>query len=125
MGEENPQNGVRPTYHSLLEAMVRAMVQHPESVEVVCTVDARGVLLTLHVDPDDRRYVIGRQGSMAQSIRTVIKAIGARFDANVSMVIHESEQEREAHHASKPRPTASEVSDRADRDPGDLSDLNI
>ena len=85
----------------ILLAVVKELVNKPECVSVTRSIDERGVLLTLQVDPSDRGFVIGRQGSMADALRTVIKAIGARYKAKVSMFVHESQEERAAHQAKK------------------------
>lgn len=74
-----------------LETVVKAIVGHPEKVEVDRTVDEMGVLLTLKTDPEDMGYVIGRRGQTAQAIRTLLKIIGAKNNARVNLKIYEPE----------------------------------
>jgi len=74
-----------------LESIVKAIVGHPDKVEVERTVDEMGVLLTLKIDPEDMGYVIGRRGQTAQAIRTLLKIIGAKNNARVNLKIHEPE----------------------------------
>ncbi|MFH1745090.1 MAG: KH domain-containing protein, partial [bacterium] len=74
-----------------LEFIVRAIVAHPEEVSVERTVDERGVLLTLNINPEDMGYVIGRGGKTAQSIRSLLKIIGAKNNARVNLKINEPE----------------------------------
>ena len=58
-------------------------------MKVTRTVDERGVLLTLDVSANDIGYVIGRQGQTAQSIRTLLRIIGAKNNARVNLKINE------------------------------------
>lgn len=77
-----------------VEYVVRGIVNHPEDVKVERTVDEMGVLLTLHVNPEDMGYVIGRQGQTARSIRTLLKIVGAKSNARVNLKIYEPEGSR-------------------------------
>jgi len=77
-----------------VEYIVRGIVNHPEDVKVERTVDEMGVLLTLHVNPEDMGYVIGRQGQTARSIRTLLKIVGAKSNARVNLKIYEPEGSR-------------------------------
>ncbi len=79
-----------------VEYVVRGIVNHPEDVKVERTVDEMGVLLTLHVNPEDMGYVIGRQGQTARSIRTLLKIVGAKSNARVNLKIYEPEGSRRA-----------------------------
>ena len=64
-----------------VEYTVKALVGHPEDVVVDRTIDEKGVLLTLTVNPADLGRVIGKRGSTAQSLRTLLRALGAKNDA--------------------------------------------
>ena len=46
-----------------------------------------GVMLSLHVAPDDMGKVIGRRGRVAQAIRTVVRAAGASEGVEASVDI--------------------------------------
>jgi hypothetical protein len=74
-----------------LEAIVKAIVNNPNDVKVLRTIDERGVLLTLDVNPQDMGYVIGRSGQTARSIRTLLKIVGAKNNARVNLKINEPE----------------------------------
>ncbi len=76
---------------AFVEFIVKAIVGKPESVRVERTLDERGVLLTLHVDPSDMGYVIGKRGETAQSIRRLLGIVGRKNNANVSFKIYEPE----------------------------------
>jgi predicted RNA-binding protein YlqC (UPF0109 family) len=68
---------------SVLEYLARSIVDSPDAVSV----EADGTTLRLHVAPDDMGKVIGRRGRVAQAIRTVVRAAGARGGTNVSVDI--------------------------------------
>ncbi len=70
-----------------LEFVVKSIVAHPEDVSTTRTVDERGVLLTLHINPSDMGYVIGRRGQTAQAIRTLLKIVGAKNNARINLKI--------------------------------------
>ncbi len=74
-----------------VEYIVRGIVNNPDDVRTERTVDERGVLITLHINPDDMGYVIGRQGQTARAVRTLLKIVGAKNDARVNLKIHEPE----------------------------------
>ncbi|MDQ6910952.1 MAG: KH domain-containing protein [Actinomycetota bacterium] len=74
----------------MLEYLARSIVDDPDAV-VVEAEEGRGrgsVSLRLHVAPDDMGRVIGRRGRVAQAIRTVVRAAGARegVEADVDIV---------------------------------------
>lgn len=77
-----------------VEYIVKGIVNHPDDVKTERTIDERGVLITLHINPEDMGYVIGRQGQTARSIRTLLKIVGAKNDARVNLKIYEPEGSR-------------------------------
>ena len=72
-----------------IEMLVRAIVNNPEDVKTNRTIDERGVLITLDVNPTDMGYVIGREGQTARSMRTLLKIVGAKHNARVNLKINE------------------------------------
>lgn len=72
-----------------VETLVKSIVNNPNDVKTVRTIDERGVLITLDVNPADMGYVIGRQGQTARSIRTLLKIVGAKHNARVNLKINE------------------------------------
>lgn len=72
-----------------LENLVKALVDHPESVQINRTVDEMGVLLTLDVHADDMGKIIGRSGNTAKAIRTLLRVVGMKHDARVNLKINE------------------------------------
>lgn len=92
----------QPKYQQFVEYVVKMLVDHPEDVRTDHTVDDRGVLITLHINPADMGQIIGRQGQTARSIRTLLRVVGAQEDARVNMKIYETDEQRQAHMASRP-----------------------
>ncbi|MCC6639457.1 KH domain-containing protein [Candidatus Falkowbacteria bacterium] len=74
--------------------LVKAIVSKPEAVVIDRIVDDRGVLLTVHVDQSDLGYVIGKQGATAQSLRTILKAIGAKSNARINLKIDQPDRQQ-------------------------------
>lgn len=74
-----------------IETIVQAIVNNPGDVKTNRTVDERGVLITLDVNPADMGYVIGRRGQTAHAIRTLLKIVGAKNNARVNLKINEPE----------------------------------
>jgi uncharacterized protein len=106
----------QPKYQQFVEYVVKMLVDHPDDVRTEHTVDDRGVLITLHINPADMGQIIGRQGQTARSIRTLLRVVGAQGDARVNMKLYETDEQRQAHLASRPaRP--DDGASRDDRGP--------
>lgn len=71
----------------LVEFLARELVENPDAVEVTEEEDDRGLLLKIHVDPDDMGKVIGRGGRIARAMRQVVRAAAARKDLQVHVEI--------------------------------------
>lgn len=82
------------TDQEFVEYIARAIVNHPADVRVDRTVDERGVLMTLHINPEDMGYVIGREGQTAHAMRTLLRIVGAKNNARVNLKIYEPEGSR-------------------------------
>ena len=68
----------------VLTDMAKAIVEKPDSVSVTESAGEDGeILLTLSVDPDDMGKVIGKQGRIAKSIRTLVKAAAAKENKQI------------------------------------------
>jgi len=70
-----------------VEYVVKTLVGHPDDVVVEREIDEKGVLLTLTVNPEDLGRVIGKRGGTAQSLRTLLRALGAKNDARYNLKI--------------------------------------
>jgi len=74
-----------------LEYLVKSIVDHPDDVKVDRKVDEMGVLLSLKVHPQDMGQVVGRQGSTAKAIRSLLRIVGIKNSARVNLKIEEPE----------------------------------
>src|SRR5215475_2646183 len=70
-----------------IEFVVKSLVGKPDAVKVDRRVDEKGVLLELTVDPEDLGRVIGKRGATAQSLRTLLRALGTKNDARYNLKI--------------------------------------
>ena len=70
-----------------IEYIVKALVGNPDAVKVERSVDEKGVLLELTVDAEDLGRVIGKRGSTAQSLRSLLRALGTKNDARYNLKI--------------------------------------
>lgn len=90
-----------------VEFVVKSLVSKPEAVKVERRIDEKGVLLELTVDPEDLGRVIGKRGATAQSLRTLLRALGTKNDARYNLKIVDNGEGPHASSASEPRPAAS------------------
>ena len=74
-----------------VEFVVKSLVDHPDDVKSERTVDEMGVLISLHLSPEDMGQVIGRSGQTAKAIRTLLRVVGAKHKARVNLKIIEPE----------------------------------
>ncbi len=70
-----------------VEYIVKSLVGNPDAVKIERSIDEKGVLLELTVDPEDLGRVIGKRGATAQSIRTLLRALGTKNDARYNLKI--------------------------------------
>lgn len=93
-----------------VEYIVKSLVSNPDAVEVTRTIDEKGVLLELTVDPEDLGRVIGKRGSTAQSIRSLLRALGTKNDARYNLKIVDPNG------GVRPSTSSSDDDDQADND---------
>ncbi len=85
-----------------VEYIVKTLVNNPDKVQIDRTIDEKGVLLNLEVDPEDIGRIIGRRGATAQSIRTLLRALGTKNDARYNLKIVNNDDYQPAEKAEKP-----------------------
>jgi predicted RNA-binding protein YlqC (UPF0109 family) len=78
-----------------VEYIVKSLVGFPDDVFVERIIDEKGVLLTLTVNPEDLGRVIGKRGVTAQSLRTLLRALGTKNDARYNLKIVNNDDDRE------------------------------
>jgi predicted RNA-binding protein YlqC (UPF0109 family) len=71
----------------LLEYLAKALVDHPEDVQIEMIEGERSVILQLRVHQDDIGKVIGKQGRIAQALRTLVKAAATKQGKNAIVEI--------------------------------------
>ena len=74
-----------------LEYLIKALVDHPEDVKIHRKVDEMGVLLSLKVNAEDMGQVVGKAGSTARAIRSLVRIVGLKNHARVNLKIEEPE----------------------------------
>ncbi len=77
-----------------VEFIVKSLVGNPGEVVIDRSIDEKGVLLELTVDPEDLGRVIGKRGATAQSIRTLLRALGTKNDARYNLKIVDNGEPR-------------------------------
>src|SRR3954452_14778386 len=70
-----------------IEYIVKSLVNNPNAVKIERRIDEKGVLLELTVNPEDLGRVIGKRGVTAQSLRTLLRALGTKNDARYNLKI--------------------------------------
>ncbi len=73
----------------LVEAIAKALVDHPEDVQVKSIEGSQATILELRVHPEDLGKVIGRQGRTAKAIRTLLGAAGMKLHKRYTLEILE------------------------------------
>jgi predicted RNA-binding protein YlqC (UPF0109 family) len=96
-----------------IEYIIKSIVGNPDAVKIERTIDEKGVLLELTVDQEDLGRVIGKRGATAQSLRTLLRALGTKNDARYNLKIID---------VGGPRPPRQDASD--DSQPADQPDDN-
>lgn len=71
----------------LVEVIAKSLVDHPDEVVVTEKETDKAVVVELKVASEDMGKVIGKQGRIAKSIRTVVKAAATKDDKKVIVEI--------------------------------------
>ncbi|PID98736.1 hypothetical protein CSA80_04705 [Candidatus Saccharibacteria bacterium] len=107
-----------------VEYVVKSLVNYPEEVKIDRRVDEKGVLLELTVHPEDLGRVIGKRGATAQSIRTLLRALGTKQEARYNLKIVDVDKLDENNQAKEQQPAATApVDDAVSTDDADDSAL--
>lgn len=67
----------------LVEVIAKSLVEHPEEVVVTEKETGKSIVVELKVSPSDMGKVIGKQGRIAEAIRSVVKAAASKDDKKV------------------------------------------
>ncbi len=71
----------------LVEFVAKSLVDDPAAVTVTEVEDEEGTVIELQVAEDDMGKVIGRNGSVAKALRTLLKVTAAREGSSVQLEI--------------------------------------
>lgn len=69
----------------MLEVIIKNLVEKSEDVQITETQKGNTIVFEVKVDSEDMGKVIGRQGRIAKSIRTVAKAIATKENKKVTI----------------------------------------
>lgn len=99
-----------------VEYIVKSLVNNPDDVTVERVIDEKGVLLSLTVNPDDLGRVIGKRGVTAQSLRTLLRALGTKNDARYNLKIVNNDEDRENYTSTSDAEVSDPVNNSQDED---------
>ncbi|MDL2363058.1 MAG: KH domain-containing protein [Patescibacteria group bacterium] len=99
-----------------IEFVVKSLVGNPAAVVVDRRIDEKGVLLELTVDPEDLGRVIGKRGATAQSLRTLLRALGTKNDARYNLKIVDNGVAHEQNGTDAPVVAQNTASDKTVQD---------
>jgi predicted RNA-binding protein YlqC (UPF0109 family) len=97
-----------------VEFIVKSLVNNPDAVTIERRIDEKGVLLELTVDAEDLGRVIGKRGATAQSLRTLLRALGTKNEARYNLKIVDVDRPEGERGASYSAPAATSTNDDDD-----------
>lgn len=71
----------------LVEYVAKSLVDDPDAVKVEVIEEDGATVIELHVADDDMGKVIGRNGSVAKALRTLLKVVSAREGESIQLEI--------------------------------------
>lgn len=77
----------------LVETIAKSLVDHPERIVINEREDRQGSILQLQVAGDDMGKVIGKQGRIAKTLRTVVKAAAVKQSKKIIVEIVSEDEE--------------------------------
>lgn len=80
---------------ALIKAIVTPLVTHPEAITITPHETSEYMAFDLSVDPDDVGRVIGKQGRVAQAMRTIVYAVRAPYSKRVRLNILDAPHPKE------------------------------
>lgn len=97
-----------------VEYIVKSLVNNPDAVQIERSIDEKGVLLVLTVDAEDLGRVIGKRGATAQSLRTLLRALGTKNEARYNLKIVDVDRPEGEYAASASTGASSTTTDDTD-----------
>lgn len=108
-----------------VEYIVKTLVNNPDKVSIDRTIDEKGVLLSLEVDPEDVGRIIGKRGATAQSIRTLLRALGTKNDARYNLKIVNNDDYQPKAKTEEKAAVAADDSFASDDDAVETDDIEL
>jgi predicted RNA-binding protein YlqC (UPF0109 family) len=71
----------------IVEYIARAIVSAPDDVKVTEETDAGGIVIKLEVNTEDKGRVIGKQGRVAEAMRTLLRVVATKEGNRVRLEI--------------------------------------
>ncbi len=71
----------------LVEYIAKSIVNEPDAVKIEEETDETGITLKLQVADDDKGRIIGKQGQIAQAMRTLLRVKAAKASTRVRLEI--------------------------------------
>jgi predicted RNA-binding protein YlqC (UPF0109 family) len=102
-----------------VEYIVKSLVGNPDDVVIERIIDEKGVLLTLTVNPEDLGRVIGKRGMTAQSLRTLLRALGTKNDARYNLKIVNNDEDAASYATSSSNSSDDQVVEESTDEPVD------
>lgn len=84
-----------------VEYIVKQLVNNPDAVKVEKTTDERGVLIELTADPEDLGRIIGKHGATAQSLRSLLRALGTKNNERYNLKIVDTDAKNTTENSQK------------------------
>lgn len=85
------------TSQAYLTTLIDPLLDTPEALRVVSSLDPMGELLTVTVAPTDAGFVIGRQGETIQNIRGIMRVFGYKAHRRISLHLTNQEPNNRLH----------------------------
>lgn len=79
----------------LFLTIVKSITDYPEDVRLEEKADERGILWTLHINPQDGGNLYGKAGETINSIRRIVRIIGYKQKKKISVLVYDPERIKE------------------------------
>tara|TARA_B100000902_G_C26919668_1_gene721061 strand:- start:368 stop:628 length:261 start_codon:yes stop_codon:yes gene_type:complete len=74
---------------AVLRQLIEAMVDNPDGVQVNCTESQTTAIIDVYVDPDDVGILVGKKGSHAQALRTILNTMYSKLNKRLYLQIEQ------------------------------------
>ena len=85
--EETDEDQEQDRIAELVEFIAKTLANHPDAVQVSSEEDGNRTIITLVVDDRDKGKVIGRQGRVAQALRSLLRVAAVKQNTRINLEI--------------------------------------